>query len=181
MAQFVAFHPDNETRGQAVMATLATLEHLPALQGLAKKHGLAQVQPDQWYPQQAELDLMRDVYLTNEGMFDIVQIGMRIPDMVGYGVEINTVSEALTLLDQGYKHNHRGVDVGSFSFAWQGERKLRLTAHTPYPSDLEFGVIFRLVQKYRPQDSTQLFVELDDRLPNRRRGDGDRCVFDIAW
>lgn len=184
MAVYKAFHPDNETLGIAILAMIKALDYRDISAVLVKDGfpaDVEQIQPDAWYPMQQELDVMRDVAATG-GMVDLVTIGMKIPDMVEYPVEITTITEALTMLNAGYQHNHRGTNVGSFSYAMENpdDTKLRMTAHTPYPSDLEYGIIYRLVQKFRPSTSQQITVKHINTPDNRKNG-GDSCQYDVQW
>jgi len=175
MTEFVAFHPENESLGAAFLGLIEVMQYR-GVDALLKKHGLPEIQPDQWYPQQKELDLLRDINLT----MDFVAIGMKIPDHVEYGVEVKTLEDALTLLDAGYKHNHRGPDVGGFEHKWLGKRSIQMICHTPYPSDLDYGIIYRLVQKYHPGDVAVFTVLRELSAPNRKYG-GDSCTFNISW
>ncbi|MEL6271381.1 MAG: hypothetical protein AAFR22_16355 [Chloroflexota bacterium] len=172
MTEFVAFHPDNETLGIAIMATVKATQYR-GIEEFLKKHNLENIKPDAWYPQQAELNLLKDI----NNMMDFVAIGMKIPDMVEYGVEVKTIADALTLLDAGYQHNHLEKDPGGFAYQWTGERSLRLTAvKNPYPKDLVYGILYRLVQKYRPADSGVFAV-----LRDVDASDKDTYSFSISW
>ncbi|MEM6281302.1 MAG: hypothetical protein AAF787_03840 [Chloroflexota bacterium] len=175
MAEFEAFHPENQTLGRAIMVTIEATQYRN-IDPLLAKHGLAKLEPENWYSQPADLALLEDINNT----MDFVAIGMKIPDRVEYGVPVKTVGDALTLLDNGYRHNHRGPDVGGFHTTWTGDRSLQIVCHTPYPSDLEYGIIYRLVQKYRPVDSGLFSVMRTPDTPNRKLG-ADTCTFDVSW
>ena len=175
MAEFIAFHPDNESLGAAFLGMLHVMQYR-GIDQLLEKHGLSEIKADEWYPQQKELDILQEINLT----MDFVAIGMKIPDFVEYGVEVKTLEDALTFLDDGYKYNHRGPDVGGFNYKWKGKRAIQLTCHTPYPSDLDYGIIYRLVQKYHPADVAVFSVLRDMSAPNRKYG-ADTDTFNITW
>jgi hypothetical protein len=175
MAEFVAFHPDNETLGQAFMGIIHVLQGR-GIEDLLQKHGLTNIHPEKWYPQQKELDMLRDIGL----LMDFVAIGMKIPDLVEYGVEVKTIADAFLLLDAGYQHNHRGPEVGGFQAEWTGKRSMRIVCHNPYPSDLDYGIIYRLVQKFHPAAAASFSVLRDPAAPNRKLGD-ETDTFNIAW
>jgi len=175
MAEFVAFHPDNETLGRAFMGIIEVLEDR-GVEELLKKYDLQDIHPEKWYPQQKELDILREISLS----MDFVAIGMKLPDVVEYGVEVRTIADAFTLLNDGYKHNHRGPNIGGFRAEWTGKRSMRIVGHTPYPSDLDYGIIYRLVQKYHPDGVGSFSVLRDTTAPNRKLG-AETDTFNIAW
>ncbi|MEL6271380.1 MAG: hypothetical protein AAFR22_16350, partial [Chloroflexota bacterium] len=84
------------------------------------------------------------------------------------------------LLDAGYKHNHRGPDIGGFHVEWAGKRVIQIVCHTPYPSDLEYGILYRLLQKFHPLDTGVYSVLRVPDTPNRKLGD-DTCTFSVSW
>ncbi|MFZ4816587.1 MAG: hypothetical protein ACOYL5_18780 [Phototrophicaceae bacterium] len=178
MTVFKAFHPQNETLGSAVLAIIAAIDYRD-ISSILQQYGLRDIQPDGWYSQQTELDIMKAI-MGKGGMMDMVSIGMKIPDVVEYPMQIKTVKEALTMLDAGYQHSHRGENIGHFKFEETSENSLRMEAHTPYPSDFDYGLFYRLVQKFRPLPGRPIkVVHLD--TPNNRKKGGDTCYFDISW
>lgn len=179
MAEYVAFHADNETLGGAIEATLVAMGK-DRIRDIAAQHDLDvdNIDRDAWYPQQAELDVMREA----EGMnfMNLVAIGMNIPDIAEFPPEIQTVEDALNLLDEAYQFNHRGEHIGNYRFEPTGDSEGLMICNNPYPSDLDYGIIYRLVQKYRPADSTRLRVALDTDKPTRRNG-ADSCTYIVQW
>lgn len=177
MAEYVAFHPDNETLGSAIQSALASIGN-EQIQHIVERHGLKDVDPNKWYSQQTWLDLMRDIKERGYAM-NLVAIGMKIPDTAKFP-EMESVEAALSLLQVAYEYNHRGDDIGYYEYKSLGERKGKMICHNPFPSDLDYGIIYRLVQKFAPEDAENFVVERDDSIPNRTTG-GDTCVYYIEW
>ncbi|MEL6148881.1 MAG: hypothetical protein AAFV33_20625 [Chloroflexota bacterium] len=175
MAEFVAFHPENETLGAGILPLLSVLKPR-GIHNILRAEGLDSIQPDQWYPQQAELNVLKAASLTT----DFVNIGVRIPDIVAYETETSTLEDALMLLNAGYQHNHRGPDVGCYHYEWTGKRAIQIVCYNPYPSDMDYGIIYRLVQKYRPADSGVFAVLRQAETPDRTLG-GESCTFNATW
>ncbi|MEO1444605.1 MAG: hypothetical protein AAFV33_29705, partial [Chloroflexota bacterium] len=93
---------------------------------------------------------------------------------------IETVHDALKLLNDAYQMHHRGGDFGEYRYEYVSERRAKMICRNPYPSDLDYGIIYRLVQKFYPPDSNGFYVELDLNAPTRRNGD-DSCTYLISW
>ena len=55
-----------------------------------------------------------------------------------------------------------------------------MVCENPYPSDFDYGIIYRIVQKFRGPDSDELLVMLDDSKPTRKNG-ADSCTYLIRW
>ncbi|MEL6271314.1 MAG: hypothetical protein AAFR22_16010, partial [Chloroflexota bacterium] len=157
MAEYIAFDPKAEVYGGAAMVTFAAFgeEATPII----KKHNMHPLEPDKWYPQQNQLNVLKEV--SEFGLLSLVAVGMQIPDTAAFPPDIKSVEEGLNLLDQAYQMNHRGGAIGEYRYEPAGERTGKMIAHNPYPSDLDYGLIYRIVQKFRPADSAGFFVELD--------------------
>lgn len=178
MAVFEAFHPNNETLGIAILAILEALDYTD-IERILAQHGLAQIQPDAWYPQQSELNVMKQV-LAEHGDASLIEMGKKIPDMVEYPLEINSIGAAFTFLNAGYAHNHRGKNIGYFRWKPTTNTSGVLEAHNPYPSDLDYGVVYRLVEIHRPTSSDTFAVKHLATAKNRKNG-GDTCFYEIEW
>jgi len=175
MVEYIAFHSDNETLGQGFLAAIEMLSMVD-FDPFLTQFGVEDIVADAWYPQQLELDVLHTIYEAC-GKVALIQIGRRIPDVVEYGVEVKTIEDAIGLLDVGYKYNHRGPDVGSFKHDWLEKRTIRMTSRTPYPNDLDFGILWRLIEKFRPDDSENFSVEYD----NDGNDDPDICIYLLKW
>ena len=176
MAEYIAFDPNAEVIGQGVVAMVAALGDSAVL--IFAKHGLADIDPDAWYPMQSNLDAFREV--SKGDFFNMVAVGMKTPDVALFPPEIDTVEKALTLLGQAYQMNHRGGEIGEYTFTKTGERSGEMVCRNPYPSDFDYGLIYRLVQKFRPTDGEGFKVVRDDSIPNRTTG-ADACLYRITW
>ncbi len=175
MAEFVCFDSNVEAVGQGIMVIVAALgdKALPTL----AKYELDDLDPEGWYPQQPFLDAFRE--LSQQGFFNMVACGMKVPDVAAFP-PMETVEEALSLVGQAYQMNHRGGDIGEYTLKEIGDRKAEMYCRNPYPSDFDYGIIYRLVQKYRPEDSKGFKVVRDEEVPNRKTG-ADACTYYIEW
>lgn len=176
MTEFVAFDSHVEITGQSVLSILMALDEQAA--PILAAHNLANVDPDAWYLMQDFLDALQE--LSQQGYFNMVSVGMKVPDVAVFPPEINTVEKALTVLGQAYQMNCRGGEIGEYTFTKTGERSGEMYCRNPYPSDFDYGLIYRVIQKYRPADGGTFSVTRDDSVPNRKSG-GDACTYLISW
>lgn len=175
MAEFVAFDPNVEVRGVSMVSINQAIGEKAA--PVLKKYNLEVIEPDGWYSQQNYLNAFQEV--SRMGFFNLISIGMRIPDLALFP-PINSVEEALSLLNAAYQMNHRGGDIGEYRLEKVSGREARMICRNPYPSDFDYGLIYRLTQKFLPEDSTGAIVIRDDTAPTRKKG-ADSCSYTIKW
>lgn len=176
MAEFVAFDPGVEVRGVTILSVTMGLGD--TVIPLLEKYSFHPIQEDSWYNQQAWLNTFQELKAGN--FLNMVAIGMNIPDLAVWPPQVTTVHEALGSIDVAYHMNHRNGEIGSYHYTATGERTGVMVCNTPYPSDFDYGLIYRIVQKFRDQTSTKFTVKRDDTIQNRKTG-GDECVYHIDW
>lgn len=176
MAEYIAFDPTVEVYGQSMLSVVSALGD--QAESILAKHGLDNIDPNSWYPIQDYLDAYKE--LADMDYFNLVAVGMQVPDNAVFPPEIDTVEKALMSVGQAYEMNHRGGDIGEYTFTLTGEREGDMYCRNPYPSDFDYGIIYRIVQKFRPTDSTEIRVVRDDSVPNRKSG-ADACTYHIGW
>lgn len=176
MAEYVAFEPGVEVRGVTILSVTQSLGD--AAIPVMEKHGFYPVQEDGWYNQQAFLDMFRELKIGS--FLNLVAIGMSIPDFAVWPPEITTVHAALSSIDVAYHMNHRNGEIGSYQYTPVGEREGVMVCNNPYPSDFDYGLVYRTVQKFREDRSSGITVKRDDTIPNRKTGD-NTCVYHITW
>lgn len=174
MAEYIAFDLNVEVNGQTILSTLDGVGD--TVQPILKKHRLSNLQPDEWYPQQAWLDVLKEVHDGN--FLNLVGIGMKIPENAKFPPEINSIDSALKLLDTAYHMNHRNGEIGHYRYQPVGDHAIDVICENPYPSDFDYGIIYGLVKRFRP-DGTHFKVVRQD-TPCRLKGD-DQCIYHVTW
>lgn len=181
MAEYIAFDPKVEVKGAAVLSVIIGLKEM-AMEAKATEilthYNLFPVEAEAWYPQQVWLDAFREISKT--GHMNLVSIGMKIPDVAAFPPDLDTVEKALGLLDVAYQMNHRGGEIGEYHFSLNDEHSGVMTCNNPYPSDFDFGLVYRMVQKFRPATSRNFQVKLDPDKTTRKQG-GDSCTYLLTW
>lgn len=182
MAQFVAFEKEVEVNGRAI---LSVIKVLPVGQEERSKvlsnHGIQKPEAGKWYPQQAWLNAFKELAesMGNDLLFSI---GQAIPEYVAFPQENNTLESALKSIDQAYRLNHRGGEIGSYRLVEfkEKEKKAVMICQTPYPSELDRGMISTLVEQFRPASSAAFSVALDNNKTSRTKGNHS-CTYAISW
>jgi hypothetical protein len=178
MAQFVAIDPNVETNGTTILSVVDGMgaEILPVLEA----HGLVNLDPGDWVPQQQFLDTFREIAEGEyNAMFNLVAIGMKIPDNAVFPPEIDSIVSALHSIDVAYHMNHRNGEIGHYHCQVIGEKQIDLICENPYPCDFDYGIIYSMARRFRPTGS-KFLVRHDDQAPCRKKG-GDSCTYHVTW
>lgn len=175
MAEFIAFDGAVEVMGAAIMAVSAGLGRraIPILE----RYKLNDLQREHWYPQQAWLNAFRDI--SQNGFADLVMIGMKIPDEAVWPPVVKTVHDALASINSAYQMNHRGGEIGGYFYKQVSEQQGLMFCENPYPSDFDYGIIYRTAKKFAPPKS-HISVYLDKEKLSRKQG-ADACTYHILW
>jgi hypothetical protein len=177
MTQFVAPDPGVEMRGSAMMAYVSGM--IGDIRPILAKHHLTTVLPDDWYPIQLSLDILKTIAGDRNSTANLVSIGMKIPDEAEFPPEINSVETALLALDTAYHMNHRNGEIGHYRAEIVGHHNITLVCDNPYPCDFDYGIIYSLVRRFRVP-GTRFRVYHDDSTPCRKNG-GESCTYHVTW
>jgi hypothetical protein len=178
MKPFVAASPSVEVNGETVLSVLAGMGTTTRATRVLVAHGIEDPKPGHWYNQQAWLDAFKEISETL-GPNTLHRIGMKIPENAIFPPHIQNVEQALSCIDAAYQMNHRGGEIGSYSFESLGHGSGRMVCHNPYPSDFDRGIIQSMIERFKPQGSVAR-VELDNTKPTRKNG-GESCTFNLYW
>jgi hypothetical protein len=150
-----------------------------ALSTLAER-GIDDPADDRWYPQAAWLAVFEQLSETLES-HALDRLGERIPAVADWPglADHDSVAAGLRSIDEAYRRNHRGGDIGSYRFESTGERSGTVTARTPYPCVFDRGLVRAVARETAPVGAFVLVEERADG-PCRRAG-AERCRYDVSW
>lgn len=182
MAQFIAYDPGVKVNGQTILSVVNAMEY--GREGrleLLKKHGLTDIQPEEWYEQQKWLNAFRDIY-NSLGEKTLFIIGKAIPENAKFPPEIDSLEKALKAIDIAYHMNHTKGEIGTYKVTEFDAKKRRavMVCNTPYPSDFDRGIITTMTGRFRPKDSVKYDVVLDNTKETRLKG-AQTCTYIITW
>ena len=183
MATYEAFDGGVEVDGRTVLTVVEeTMGRFSgeyrdrALAALAEE-GIDDPDPDEWYPQQAWLNAFETI-ADDLQTHVLDRIGERLPRVADWPNDFDTVPEGLRSIDDAYRRNHRGGEIGSYRLERVDERTGELVCHNPYPCPFDRGLVRGVAQQYTPVDSFVLVEETGTTC--RRRGD-DACTYTVRW
>lgn len=180
MAVFKAFDSNVEVNGETV---LSVVDGMGAFKQRAyqimKENGIDNPEPGKWYPQQAWLDAFKAIS-QNLGSNVLYKIGKSIPENAQFPPDIDSIEKGLSLIDVAYHMNHRNGEIGSYKFEKTSDRSGKMICNNPYPTDFDRGIIEAMGTKFKPADSKQVRVMLDQAASGRSSG-GDTDIYNVEW
>jgi hypothetical protein len=175
-----SFSADCEVIGQ-VMIDFASAIGSEHFMPIFEKHGLGDIDPDQWYPVLDLLNALDEISQQAGSMPDLVSIGMKSAEMAVLPPEYYELSipEIFQLMNEAYRVNVRGTDPGEIACDLIDDRHIRLTTRVPYPDDHWYGVCYGYMRRLAPP-GTQFTIYYDDDILRRDLG-GDVTVIHVEW
>lgn len=148
---FLSFSPHAEIKGSAILQAVEGLgQYSKQIYDLLDIEGLSIIHPDEWYNLQKWLNVLKLVY-AKYGAFTLLTLGKSVCEDFPEGETID-LETAFTLLDSGYKCNHRNGDIGWLELIEfnQETRTALLKSYSPYPPEFGKGVILGIMRKFKP-------------------------------
>lgn len=180
MAQFVAKAPGVMVNGETVNSVVAGMGAFRAASiKILTENGIGEPKAGQWYKQQDWLNAFKAI-AQSVGGSTLFQIGKAIPANAAWPPQIDTIDKALASIDVAYHMNHRGGEIGHYTFALTGERSGKFVCNNPYPCDFDRGIITAVATKFKPAGVAMVNVKHDDSQPCRSKG-GDSCTYLVSW
>ena len=181
MAEYKSFQEGTKVSGAPILGVVTALStgEETRLQ-ILKKHGIVDIKPDNWYPLQLWLSAFKEI-ATSIGTHTLFMIGKESVFKAKWP-PIDNLETALNVIDQAYKMNNIGGDVGEYVLKeFDGKNKSAvLYCRTPYPSEFDRGLLTAIVRKFRPAGSFKSDVILDTTKETRTKG-AESCTFKILW
>jgi len=115
-------------------------------------------------------------------MHTLFSIGKAIPDSANFPENIVSLKDALESIDIAYHNNHRGGEIGYYRLTElnKDERKAVMICKNPYPCPFDRGIITSIVRKYKPADSFDHEIKLDQNKESRLDG-AESSTYLISW
>jgi len=163
--------PRMQVNGAYMMGVIDSLEEVH-VRPFREKHGLTEIDPQQWYPAQQIVDFYADIE-KNGNMFDLIAIGMKAVEHVEYPPQVDTLEKALGMATEMHKGGWRDGNPGELLVEFIGDRHVRLTFEDlPLPIDLVYGLCYGTIKRFAPSGSI---------ITVRREKIDDAYLFDLQW
>ena len=181
MPKYELFHPDHECLGQILIDfenAIGGEQIYPVFQ----KHGLANIDPEAWYPGQAYMDVLNDLEKNSSVQStNFVSIGMKQVETAAMPPEFESlpIVEILKMMNDAYRLNNRGTDIGEIRCEVVGERHVKMHIRVPQPDDIWYGICYGYMRRHI-QPGMVFTVAYDADVPRREQG-GDETIIHISW
>lgn len=135
----------NGNSASALIQSLTTENFTPILE----RHGLARINPTEWYAMPAILGALGEISETPGGMMDLVSIGVAAGELSALPEQVLALPphDFLAMYCQVFPQRHRGGDPGSMRVERINERSSRIFTRTVYPDDLLYGLLYGLLRR----------------------------------
>jgi hypothetical protein len=181
MPHWHVFSQDHQVPGQ-ILIDLAHAIGSDEIMPYYKKHGLTNIDPKAWYPQQTLLDIYNEMEDSESGsMFDFVSIGMKEAQQAIVPDHFKSLPLLSILQGVGavFKLNNRGTDIGEIKCETVTDTHVKIILRVPAPDDLWYGIFYGFVQRFIPK-GTHFTVYFDKDIPRRDQG-GAVTIIHITW
>ncbi len=176
MAQFVTFDRNVEVNGATIMSVVNGMGTFKEKgKKILEQHGLKDIQPEGWYPQQAWLDAFKAI-AENYGEKTLESIGKAIPTSAKFPPDVDDIHKAIASIDKAYHMNHRNGEIGYYRYTQVSENSGVVECKNPYPSAFDRGIILGMARRLKPGAR----ISLDTSKPTRTSG-ADSCTFIVQW
>lgn len=174
--------PGTETLGQnfgAFIDNMMGSDTAPIM----RKHGLVNIDPNQWYPASMLLDALNELAQTSNTIADFTAIGLEIGQTVPMPptMENPTLEQALTAWNDIYQFIHRGGDAGMIKCEKIGPKHWKTSHSVIYPDDMSYGILYGYGKRFLPPN-TPFKVFYDPEVKARDYGGtGEFSIIHITW
>jgi hypothetical protein len=173
--------PNLEINGHSAHAMLESINRDNYLH-ILEKHGLADIDEDNWYPLQDLLDVMNDMARTGGAMMDFVSIGMAAGanSTLSSAAQDLSLKEFLLAYEQHYQQLYRNGDPGEIQVESNADNHLIITLlDFPFPDDLMYGLLYSYAKRFS-HAGMRFSVAYDGEHLRRDEG-GDRTIIHVTW
>ncbi len=143
-------NPATEVSGSVVLSMVNVMGAFQsvALRVLAK-NGIVEPRADRWYSHQDFLNSFQTM-IEEVGPNTVLRIGRQIARQGKIPPDIHSPEDALQALDLAYYSQHRGGDVGHYTYISSRRTLGHDGGHHPNPSDFDRGLLHALVEQLLP-------------------------------
>jgi hypothetical protein len=174
----IAPSPEAELRGQLLIGLKLSADS-EAMVSILEKHGLTNIDPNQWYPMQAMLNVENDIYASNDNISKkLVSLGIQFAQEWVFAPDVETIFDALHIQIQLINQMFRNVpDEHGITLQDVSKKHLRMFANIPYADDSIYGAFWGTVNRFKPKDSLFTVRIIDNPDPENHPG----TCFDVKW
>lgn len=181
MARYTSLSPDNELLGHVILRFLDCTD-MAGMKPYLEAHGLSDVQPDHWYPEQSWLDVLNDVsQLKGRAPLDFRCIGAELVHLVPEASQSKSFVDIMRWWgnDDSIYRAYRGSDIGDRKVEIVDDHHIKIIMRSASPDDVNYGFVYGVCQRFLPP-GTPFMVTYDEDVARRDQG-GDHTVIHVVW
>jgi hypothetical protein len=160
--EFKAFSEDVQVIGGGIISFINAFSQKDLALKILSKHGIDNVQSEEWYSQQSYFDAMKELEEII-GSLMLTKVGLKIVDNVKLQGADN-IFDFFNNVDASYKMNNKGDTKSYYKLTEKGENYLILETNNPYPDSFDHGLYEGFAKKFHPEAKiSTISKELDIR------------------
>lgn len=194
MAQFIAFRPDAEVSGDAILSVVEGMGAFSdSAQRILTKNQIVSPKKGDWFSQQSWLNAFKEIS-EKIGYRTLNSIGKKIPETAKWPAEIKTIESALASIDVAFHMNHRingkilfdpqtgliSKGIGHYYFEKIGDKHVKMICDNSYPCDFDMGIIQATANKFKEFPNAVIEITHDITGPCRKYG-SNSCIYIVKW
>lgn len=173
MSRYTAFDPATEFNGTSVMAFITNIQHEDIAE-ILEKHGLSEIDPNEWYLLQKVLDVFSDIAERAENTsVNFVSLGIAAAvnglETLPPQVKSLPLMDFLTLYGNVYPTRFRNGNPGTITATKIDDTHMQIDAKIPMPDDTLYGVIYGYTRHFRAEGQ-RFTLAYDTTMPRRDEG-----------
>lgn len=176
VAEFEALSPTTLVKGNVMLAIINGIMRKDLAYAILAKHGIKEIDPDRWYPEQSWLDAFGEI-ATELGDAALYAIGRAIPPVIELPPDAKTPKDIIEKLDEIYKAHHRG-EAGGYSVSFPDERSAVIVSRNPRPCSYDMGYLSALIEKYN--NGKTVTIKHEDEMCCRKMRYPE-CIYLVNW
>jgi hypothetical protein len=176
--EYIASSPEAEIIGALMLALVQNLK-ADELVPMLKTYGLADIDPNKWYPQQLVLDFFKAVAANSVNVSEnFVAMGMKSMDMLPIDPRVKTFEESITAFDSTNQQITRNIPADEvLMIAESTPDHVLLIANMPYPIDMVYGYVWVLARRYKPANRSFTVTRVDNPTPDQYPGSALKVIW----
>jgi hypothetical protein len=144
---------------------------------LLGNYGIHNIEKGKWYNDQAFLNAFKEIS-EKIGPNTLKVIGRTVPEKALLPPTIKDIDTALIAIDQAFHMNHRGGEIGHYSFKKTGPRNGIMRCDNAYPCTFDQGLLLGFMVKVKKAGENPVVKHV--KGPCRMEG-GEYCEYDVMW
>lgn len=150
-----------EVQGKMLLALIENINYA-SISATVEQFGLAQINPDQWYPLQTLIDTHNTLAHQPNAQSNMVAIGVKAAETAVLPPHIDSFKKLLEGYDYAYRVNYRNLPADNrYDVQFTGEDEAIVTNYTHNPNEIVYGVLWGFAKRFTSPGKTFVVQGID--------------------